>query len=1359
MNIKEKTEEIEKIFNDGIAFFNQYCQLDSAAPGAQLLLNNAGMQLYISFDRALKLALEKNYQTLRNRGEIQESAFSTSINNISSRKHTRHSLIETLQTSYVKHPHIVASDTKPCNFQLIDGSAQQVYNGFKHENGGNCDYSAYLAVLPEIRKFIQQECEGISLSLSSVEANQNSPVVQLMNFVHNFENGYYDYVLVADSLNELSEDHRAAISSIDWAMVVDFDPHSLETGLADTYIKKHKTSLKMFVPVSPEKTPFDVFTDQPYWFFAMGYAALQESVSTDRRDWKRRYGMKMPDIFKHYNISFPKPIIVIVLSSQQDKVNSTLDAIDSVYRNRAQYILLSAIDSSDFDDLNLRQIFLAAKDFAIGILAYCHVQKLASGGCWMPSKTGNCLQVDPSLYPHFELVHRDIAENVPQYPDQGKVDFLQGLKPLSWFGAKQEFAIRRGAAFKQLNNLIRNIEGNFGRTCIRHNPGVGGTTFLRDFSYQKRMDYPICIIRQYDPLNDRTVNQLRSLYQLLGSQLLVLVDSAVLTWDQFNNLYRDMKRLSLTFVAVYCTRSRKNAGSNEVILSQLDKGEFDAMCNRLKPLLDTDSMQRVLQLQQDNWNPFLISLYAFEQNYAGLNPFIESILRNMTPEQKKILLYLSIADRYANRPVSESFFCKPLLDDGYEGMESLGGSENVFAGVIIIGNDTIRNRVYRLRHPLFAEEIVSQLLFRKDGVDLSDDEKAQNLTGALLELIDQSHQNDTVPFDTIQEMLQNLFIIKDMDDASVDKDFKRFSPLIEYLRNLGYDSNTRIGLVFKKLVEKYPESSHFLAHLSRFYSNLEGNYEKGIECARNALEQMKNAGRRDPILHHIYGMSFVRRIQNIYCKKAVDAAEKNDMMLLEGVMEEIHSDANSALEAFSVSRLANDATPGYYAAISLCIQILDLAKKVSGIDDIDEFIRSNTNAWYLSCLDTAQSLMTECTESEFSDTTDYVRLDGRLKNWFGDLQLAVDLWERHLKHAQNEEKPRVRRFLARAIQQLIEGKDPSSISQDQIERILSLMEENLRTDQSDPSNIRIWFQAVRHYTKEDAEQLLDNALGKLSAWRASTDSLESHFYYYVLTCIKAIEGSTRAESSIRDFERVLKERSISRTDNRINVEWLGKGQGIARLKKLCLEDFRKNPDIQNNMYYLTGYIADIKNKGHGIIRCHEMNVFFNPRHVKQFPTMADIGKKVSFFMGFSYDGPRAYDQSVTIVDSIDKEPAIHEGKQPVTSDASTHPLNIPKIGSRVKCVVTGNNEYYVSVKLLDFANLYGSIHKNQLGDKYGNEHRPKKGEELYAEVLDCKNIPGRGDIWQLSLVAKNQPSSSSGWLPFAGFDFGNLDEK
>ena len=1355
MLVKKEIKEIEEIFNDGINFFNRYCSLDSDAPSAQTVLNNAGIKLYISFDRALQFSLKKNYQTLLNCGKIKNVAFQGNIRNLNGRD--RKSLTEELKNIHSMHPELAGAE-KNYNLDMINGSANLVYNATKHETGGICDYKSYFAAMPEIRKFIQQECEDIRLTLSSRESDQKSTIVQLMNLVHNFENDYYDYVLVTDSLDELSEDHIFAISSVRWAMVIDFDSSSMNTGLAGAYEKKQNTPIKMFVPGKPESTPFDVFTKQPYWFFAAGYVALRETMPTDKRDWIRRYGMKLPDIFKHYNISFPKPIIVIVLSSQEDKVKSTLDAIDSVYRDRAQYILLSAIDSSKIEGLSLRKFFLSPKDFAIGILSYCQVEESPSMEYWMPTKMGSCLQVDPSLYPHFELVHRDIAENSPSDPEQDKIDFLQGRKSLSWFGAKQEFAIRRGIAFKQLNALIQNIEGNFGKTCIRHNPGIGGTTFLRDFAYQKRMDYPVCIIRQYDPVNDRTVNQLRSLYQLLGSQLLMLADSSVLTWDQFNNLYSDMKRIGLTAVAVYCTRSRKNSGNNEVFLSQLDKGEFDAMCNRIKPLIDTDSMQRVERLQKVNWNPFIISLYAFELEYVGLRPFIKSILKNMTPEQKRIIIYLSIADRYAQRPISEAFFNKPLLDNGY-GSETLGGSEDVFAGVILLDNDVIRNRVYRLRHPLFAEEIVSQLLFCKGDVNLSDDEKAKNLTEALLDLIDQSHQNNTVPFDTNMEMLQNLFIIKDIDDASSDKEFKHFSPLIEYLRKLGCDSNTRIGRIFKKLVEKYPDFPHFLAHLSRFYSTLEGNYDKGIECAVNALEQMKNAGRRDPILYHIYGMSLVRRIENDYGKLAVDAAEKNDIDKLNGVMEDIHSDVNRALEAFSFSRLANDAIPGYYAAISLSIRILDLAKKVSGIDDINEFIRSNTDAWYLSCLDTAQSLMIECRESEFSETIDFTRLDSRLKYWFGDLQSAVELWEKHLKCAQAEEKPRVRRFLARAIQRLIDGKNINSISQDQIERILSLMEDNLRTDQDDPANIRIWFQAVRYYTKESAELLLDSTLGKLSAWRASTDSLESHFYYYILTCIKAIEGSSRAESCIRDLEQILKARSISRMDNRINFEWLGKGQGIARLKKLRVEDFRKNPKIMDDMYSLAGHIADIKNEGHGIIRCHEMNVFFNPRRTKQFFTIADIGKKVSFFMGFSYDGPRAYDQSVTIVNSITERDVVCDEDHSPLSELATNSDNKPKVGSRVKCIVTGDNEYYIYVKLVDFANMVGSIHQNQLGNGYKTENRPYKDQELYAEVIDCKNIPGRGDIWQLSLETVDHHPSSSGWTPFAGLDFSVLDKK
>ena len=68
------------------------------------------------------------------------------------------------------------------------------------------------------------------------------------------------------------------------------------------------------------------------------------------------------------------------------------------------------------------------------------------------------------------------------------------------------------------------------------------------------------------------------------------------------------------------------------------------------------------------------------------------------------------------------------------------------------------------------------------------------------------------------------------------------------------------------------------------------------------------------------------------------------------------------------------------------------------------------------------------------------------------------------------------------------------------------MEQNIVQEPNNGANIRIWFNALRKIDDEMQILYLMMLCKKLATWKQIGDNLEAYYYYFVLMCIKAIEG-------------------------------------------------------------------------------------------------------------------------------------------------------------------------------------------------------------------------------------------------------------
>jgi hypothetical protein len=200
----------------------------------------------------------------------------------------------------------------------------------------------------------------------------------------------------------------------------------------------------------------------------------------------------------------------------------------------------------------------------------------------------------------------------------------------------------------------------------------------------------------------------------------------------------------------------------------------------------------------------------------------------------------------------------------------------------------------------------------------------------------------------------------------------------------------------------------------------------------------------------------------------------------------------------------------------------------------------------------------------------------------------------------------------------------------------SLLEQNLDSEPWNTRDLWLWFQAFRRTPSFDWAHAVD----RLQRWVSTQDTVEAHYYLYVLFFLRWYQGV------LGDHRLMMQE--VQETQARAprigrgwSYEWLGKGPEWCPLVSRNelgdydqLKGFYERPD---NLVRVQGQIREIKSpqagevsiipidapKGNSGGKQHSVPAFFVPR--QDFLRGRDELRLVDFYLGFSYEGLRAWD--------------------------------------------------------------------------------------------------------------------------------------
>lgn len=1335
-NYRDKKVIIDQ-FNKSVREYKRFSEVYSGGDEelASSKLHDAGTDLYMCCEWALKNYLYRRYDEQLVAHEIPSQLREYKVNQLSAKTATIAFLLNELGD--IGAPSTVVSGI---DRQKIIRNANVVNNAPKH-NRTIPDPSLYKSSLEEVRKIIRYyvdknaELELIDDSLYG----DGKAWYEILDDTSEF-NPSYSFVLITKRVESIALN---GLFSLKWDLVIDMDPDSDISGLAKNYTSVTGITPRVRTLDSVNSRRKFSFSHIPYWIMANGTSDTPDSV-VDSKKWGTAHGKYLTSLLEEFRKVYSKPIKAFVYPMQNERnLRKIVETFNDVYDSGDEvdfYVLSADREYSSIDDANFKISSLSIEEFAEDLGKYNQDSKFVSGLIKreLPAENGKKILLDENfiteLGDSFDTAFIDIdREDELDSEKCSRVAFYKGVQEISWYGLREQFDVIQPEQ-KKIEDKIKQDMEDRGRLLrkVYYVPGIGGTTLMRRLAWEFREIYPTLILNR---VNEQTGKNLQKIYDLTHCPILIFADNNFIEFDEVKNLQIELKRMGFSFVICYFQRKLKgvrdeNEGSIYTIVHEFGGREASQMRTKLQEIMSDEGAkeafyEHIKESDDSDRLPFVLSMYAFDKDFKGIKPYIANYLERMNEQLKKILFALSLAD-YGNVYVNMQYFMDLFNDESADEflLEESPGINELVRVEDVSGKSNIR-----IRYHLFGEEILKQISNGRDATEIS----FLNLVDNILWFIEDSRSNRfNINQDTLN-LLRSLFITR---KADVNAERPAFSSLIMKLReehrtsfDEGYDpSNDAIVRIFNKLVEVYPEEPHFTAHLARFYFYIDKNYEKGFHNIDSAIELSETEnGHVDPLLYHMKAMGYSSRVANIYRRDLLRNFREDPQYDISELKDKIQEDAENAFKYFKMVRDSNIGVAGHVSEINLCIQIAYLAQNMlEETEDFTEYLTSDKGKWAMQYIDRAETLWDEC--KQLASDSAYEDLDGieeRLHSLTASIEESIDIWSKYIKNAGNKNCTQARRILARTYLKVADQVASSENKKELYTKVVQLMEDNIAEENQHVGNIRIWFDSIKRLEVENQDQLIQDAVIKLNRWVNLTDSVDAHYYRFILKFIQTIDGSTLAEEELPKLLRELKQNAASKYNRTATQHWFSKnGNGINAL--ITNKRNRRNAIPEDEMvemlHPLVGRISNnYVNESHAYINWHGVEVYFNPSATKGEINKVNIGQRVTFGLGFSYDGPRAYNSSIKL---LGKDEFV-EAKREIES------------GIIVKCEVIKNVGYFVQVRIVGFSQI-GSLHVDELKEPYSASNRPEIGTIFEGKVLMKKYDNARHrDVWQITMNIGN----------------------
>ena len=1054
----------------------------------------------------------------------------------------------------------------------------------------------------------------------TLEEPPETPDLMSWQHFHRACDGFDDrkaFICVIDKNEQASADDWQAFGRLGWDLIVDFDVETDQTG---AYSKAHDTlnklrSLKL-TPLDGELP--DMGPGATLWVAARGTTSRPTTVQADSwREWNRSKQSDLRAAIKKIaRLTDVKPATLLVFGGESSFVRTVCELIDASFHDRVDFVFANPKNHQYSDILEM----FSGIDAPILFGEACrHIGEMSlpgsePSGVEIPKLEGGAALVPPErarwIEEEFDIVH------LPAMVESGDIQteikgFHQG-RQISSFGLNAGIDVHRD----KLESIERRVREGLAARSVRrldlaHWPGAGGSTLGRRVAWNVHKTYPAIVVHTVHPHSN--LDRIRYLFDISNQPVLVVIDSPSATTTDIDRLF-DLVRGSNVWavilrVARYYGDSPQNR-SAPFLDAMLSTPEAVAFEQRLATLVPerSNSLRRLSEMKyRRRRTPFNYGLTAFGRDFQGIESYVSSRLDRCSDYGRLLCLISSLVYHYGQQTIPIQLFAKSFGLSQSKVVRLSDVVDGFVEDLFVRSKETIRPI-----HELIAEEILRQLL----GHGRAHDNWKFGLANSAIQLAEVCAEQPTTSGTHLSEMLQTVFLARHSDESDAD-----FSRLLNDI-----PSTEAQERVLTKLTHLFPYEPHFWAHLGRFRSLVIRNHSKAHEAHRMALQLEKE----DPTLHHMAGMSFRAELYDLLATAKWD----------DEIEEQIKALVDEAAETFHAARqLDRRNEHGYIAHVQMLERVINAAAIRKGYRyRTHEFLVTPQNMWYMRLLDQAESLLVDLTVARGGDSPSRyeMRMKSALAHIYGDHAKAIQGWT-NLLTRRDIHCPPVRRNIINAYLARRKG-SWSSLTQHELGRILELAEQNLAEEARSDQNVRLWFRAARLTGRVSVNRAAET-LGLRKLRRPTIDTL---YYLYILKFLQSDEGALSMAGDALELIGECRAISINSAFPRTRAfEWLGKQTGLRALVNVSdlgeWDGGRRFWSNEELLRRVPGIVSKIQSPASGQIElANGLTAFFVPSTVTVdggYVRGLHEGRRVEFYLGFSYEGLRAW--SVQEVEQIE----------------------------------------------------------------------------------------------------------------------------
>lgn len=995
------------------------------------------------------------------------------------------------------------------------------------------------------------------------------------------------YVLIATPSSPYAE--AVVRSGFPVAMIADLDPRSDVDGLLASAraALEDRRAVHIGAPLSPP--PFG--TSSTAWVRVQGFddpvVDINRWTRTDRRSWR--------SMLSTFSSSMGGRHVVLLVTDDGDSVWDSwrVPLVDDLLTEFGERALVGILGSGRSINSDFR---LALRpDELAGALAGMMPPELASDARKLPGVDGpvEISATDAGWIGEDATVYWS-AEPDNSGAEAEALDFLRGGEiTLAALGIDADVTrTQTDTIQKQLLGMLSNRRTL--RLNLFHAPGSGGTTLARRLGFNIRTRFPVMFLHRIRA--GETIQRIDAVSRQTKNTVLIVAEAADVRDDQIAALIDELHAVSLSAVVLAVSRaySPPSAQSSSPYIPEvLGDVEAEAFVDAysVRAYAARAALQTIASYHDHRRNAFFFGLVAFEEDFRGIEAYVRGRLAGVEGPQRQVMLVCSIAHFFGQSSIPEYALARLV------GLPSsrAGGFARTLAAELRGLLWRSAEGEWRTTHPLVAEEILRQL---GGGNDLWT--QALSGWGRLFADFCLEAEDD----DAMQKLLESVFVERDDDFAQSGPGRESFARLIERIPSL--DGAAQL---LAYVAERQPDHPHVWAHAARYYAFRMVDFQTAETYATRASALSPDSS----TLHHILGM--------VYRSRVYDGLGRHVSF------DDLSPWVDDAAAEFATSRelAASTKDHGFVSEIQMRVKLVEY-----GIRDttLASYLKGAPHRLVVSSLEKAEDLISTLRyrgdprkPSSFEQTE-----RAKLRRIYGDYATSLQLLDALLVRG-TVPLPIVRRqlvwtYLARV------DRDWRSLAQKDVNRVVSLLDENMSVDGYSSSDALAWWRAVRMKNPPVSHERVKEVL---AYWRSSNPTLDAEYCSFVAYALDVLDKLPLSAPEVAKHARKSAEMARSEGTRTRSVDWYGDGQGMASLVHHS-ELGKWDPGLDfwadtRRLRTVEARVTKIRGPQAGVAEVRGMEAFFVPQRAGVVKGRHE-NEYIRGFLAFTHDGLRIWEPTL-----------------------------------------------------------------------------------------------------------------------------------